>query len=109
MRETPFGFEYSWADLQPIRALSVVVVAGQVIGALGGWVYPRFPDWFESMWFGSALSTFPSFVVGLAVQAHDKPGSLSANKVMVRRFALVAALMSCFALAMPFFGFGEVE
>lgn len=109
MKETPLGFEYSWADLQPIRALSWVVVAGQVIGGLAGLVYPRFPGWFEAMWFGAALSTFPSFLVGLAVQAHDKPGSLGENKLMVRRFALIAAFLSVFALAMPLLGFGNVD
>lgn len=109
MKETPFGFEYSWADLQPIRALSIVVVAGQLMGGVAGLVYPRFPFWFEAMWFGAALSTLPSFLVGLVVQAHDKPGSLGANKVMVRRFGLIAALLSGFALAMPLLGFGSTE
>lgn len=109
MKETPFGFEYSWADLQPIRALSVVVVAGQLIGGVAGLVYPRFPFWFEALWFGMAVSTLPSFLVGLVVQAHDKPGSLSANKVMVRRFGLIAAFMTCFAVAMPLLGFSSTQ
>lgn len=109
MKETPFGFEYSWADLQPVRALSVVLVAGQVIGGIGGLIYPRFPNWMEALAFGVMLSTLPSFLVGLAVQAHDKPGSLGENRVMVRRIALIATLMTCFALAMPLLGFGDME
>ena len=107
MKETRFGFQYSWADLQPVRALSAVVGAGQVIGGVAGLVYPRFPNWFEAMWYGAALSMLPSFLVGLAVQAYDKPGSLGENKVMVRRLALIATFLSAIALAMPSLGFGE--
>jgi hypothetical protein len=107
MRESRFGFQYSWADLQPVRALAVTVVAAQFAGAVAGFLFPRFAHWFESLWFGGALATFPAFLLGLVVQATVKPGSLSANVVMVRRLGLVAALLSGFAVAMPIFGFGS--
>lgn len=107
MKESQFGFEYSWSDLRPIRALAVVVFGAQIIGAALGLMLPRFPRWFESMWFGGALATFPAFLIGLLVQARLKPGSLSEHKVMVRRLGLIAAFLTVFAIAMPLFGFGQ--
>ena len=107
MKDSQFGFEYSWSDLRPVRALAVVVFGAQMLGATLGLLLPRFPHWFESMWFGGALVTFPAYLVGLVVQSRLKPGSLTENKVMVRRLGLIAALLTVFAVAMPLFGFGQ--
>ena len=109
MRESPFGFQYSWADLQPVRVLAVTVLLAQVGGLLVGFLIPRFPNWFESLWFAGALATFPGFLVGAALQGWLQPGSLSTNGVMVRRLGLIALLLSAFALAMPLFGFGNAR
>ncbi|WP_440224246.1 hypothetical protein ACQQ2N_03265 [Dokdonella sp. MW10] len=105
MKESQFGFSYSWRDLEPIRALSVVVLGAQVLGAALGFLLPRFSHWFESMWFGGALATFPAFLLGMFIQDRWKPGSLKEHKVMVLRLGLIAALLSLFAIAMPLFGF----
>jgi hypothetical protein len=59
------------------------------------------------MWFGGAIATFPAYLLGLFVQARHRPGSLAANRVMVRRLGLIAALLSLVALAMPLLGFGR--
>ena len=83
------------------------MVAGQFIGGIGGWVYPRVPYWMESVIFGAALSALPTFFVALAVQAHDQPGSLGRHAALACRTALIAACMTGFALAMPMLGFGE--
>ncbi len=107
MKESQFGFEYSWADFQPVRALALIVFGAQIVGGLVGFVYPQFPEWFESMWFGAAICTFPAFVVGLAVQARLKPGSIAENRIMVRRMGLIALALSAFALAMPILGLGK--
>ena len=107
MKESPFGFEYTWADLQPIRPLAMVVHGAQLLGGVLGLLLPRFPHWFESLWFGAAIATLPAFLVGLAFQAHLRPGSLAQHKVMVRRLGLIAALLTAFAVAMPWLGFGK--
>lgn len=107
MKESQFGFQYSWADLQPVRALAVIVFGAQIAGALAGLAFPQFPRWFESLWFGAAIATFPAFLVGLVVQSRLRPGSLTENRTMVRRFGLISLFLSAFALAMPLFGFGE--
>ena len=107
MKESQFGFSYSWSDLQPVRALVVTVGAAQVLGAIIGLAVPRFPDWFESLWFGAAVATFPAFLIGLAIQVRIKPGSLSENKVMVRRLGLIAVFLTVIAFAMPILGFGR--
>lgn len=104
MKESLFGFEYTWADLQPIRALTVVVIMGQIIGGALGVLIPPFSDWFKNVWFGGAVVTFPAFLLGLGVQARVKPGSIKENCVMVRRFALVAAFLTVIALAVPLLG-----
>ena len=109
MKESQFGFEYSWADLQPIRALAVIVLLAQVAGAALGYLFPHFPRWFESLWFGAAIATFPAFLVGLIVQARLRPGSVRENRVMVRRLGLIALALSVFAIAMPILGFGNAR
>ena len=107
MKESPFGFEYSWADLKPVRVLVVTVVVAQLSGAAFGFAFQRFPDWFESAWHGAALATFPAFLVGLLAQARLRPGSIGSNAVMVRRLGLVALLLTAFAVAMPWLKFAQ--
>ncbi len=107
MKESQFGFEYSWADLKPIRLVAVTVILAQLLGAAIGLVLPRFDDWFENLWSGAALATFPAFLVGAALQARATPGRLAEHKVMVRRLGLIAAVLSAFGLAMPMFGFAH--
>jgi hypothetical protein len=107
MKESQFGFEYTWEDLQPVRALALIVFGVQIAGGLAGLAFPQFPRWFESMWFGAAIATFPAFLVGLVVQSKLSPGSISENRTMVRRLGLIALFLSAFAIAMPFFGFGK--
>lgn len=107
MKEAHFGFEYTWADLQPVRALAVTVFASQIVGAIIGFSLHLYPRWLESLWFGAAVATLPAFVVGLVIQSKVKPCSLAQNKVMVRRLGLVATLLTAFALAMPLFGFAH--
>jgi hypothetical protein len=105
MRESQFGFEYTWADLQPIRALVVVVLGAQFVGMLLGLEYSPHAEWFHRLWFGGAVATFPAFVVGLVVQSRVRPGSIAQNIVMVRRLGLIAALLSLVALFMAELGF----
>lgn len=102
MKESPLGFQYDWADLEPIRPLICAVIVGQALGAGAALLLAEhLPGWFERLWFGAALATLPAFLIGLAVQAHDRPGSLGEHRVLVRRFGLVAAALAVFAIAMP--------
>lgn len=105
MRESQFGFEYTWADLQPIRLLVLVVLAVQLVCMLLGLAYSPRSAWFLRLWFGGAVATFPAFVVGLLLQAWLRPGSIGQNKIMVRRLGLIAAILSLVALFMPELGF----
>lgn len=107
MKESAFGFEYDWGDLQPIRPLMWVLIAAQALGGALGLLMPHFPNWFESLWFGAAVATLPGFLVGLPVQAWCRPGSLGEHKVMVRRLGLVAVVLTVYAFAMPLLGFGQ--
>jgi hypothetical protein len=107
MKESKFGFEYSWADLQPIRILVLTVLVAQCLGAAAGLAFPRFPHWFHSLWFGGAMATFPAFLLGAALQGRLRPDSLGQNRVMVRRLGLIALLLTAIAIAMPVLGFGH--
>jgi len=101
MKESPFGFEYSWNDLGPVRPLFVAVLIAQVLGAaLGLWI-ARFPFWFDNLWAGGALASFPGFLLGLPIQMHLRPGSLTENRVMVRRMGLIALLLSAAVFVFP--------
>jgi hypothetical protein len=54
MKESPFGFSYSWDDLQPIRPAFVTSLIAQLLGAvLGLWAAPL-PSAFMNIWTGGA-------------------------------------------------------
>jgi hypothetical protein len=106
MRESQLGFQYSWADLQPVRALAITVLVAQLAGALLGFFFAAQSSWFMRLWLGGALATFPAFLVGLAIQSRSRPGSIGENRVMVRRLGLIALLLSLVATFMPLLGFG---
>ena len=101
MDESPFGFEYSWDDLQPIRPLAATVCATQILGALCGLSASLYPSWFANLWAGGALAGFPGFVLGWLLQYQWDRESLTEHRVMVRRFALVALLLSLSVLVLP--------
>lgn len=102
MKESQFGFEYSWEDLRPVRPLTIIVFGAQIVGgAVGAFLHP-FPRIFVCLWFGAAILTLPAFLVGLVVQSRVKPGSLRENIVMVRRLGLIAAFLSAMAIGIPY-------
>jgi hypothetical protein len=70
MRESPFGFSYSWADLAPIRILAVSIFVGQVAGGAVQWVRSPYADWFLNIWTGGALGGFAGYLVGLLLPAN---------------------------------------
>ena len=104
MRESPFGFQYSWQDIQPVRALFVTVLVAQVIGAGGFlWIAPL-PEWFDNLWVGGALCTFPGYLAGLPLQLRIRPKSIEENKVLVRRMGFVAFALTAAAIVFPRIG-----
>jgi hypothetical protein len=100
MQESPFGFHYTWTDLQPVRALAITVLVAQVIGAVFGLIFGQQSTWGEQIWCGGAIATFPAFLVGLVIQSRLRPGSIGQNLVMVRRMGLIALLFSIIAVFM---------
>lgn len=105
MKESQFGFEYTWADLQPIRHLAITVFGAQIAGVVLGFWFGNNPEWFLNIWFGGAVATFPAYLIGVALQTRLRPGSITENIVMVRRFGLIALVLTVFAFAMPILGF----
>ncbi len=101
MKESPFGFEYTWKDLEPIRELSVVALVFQCTGAIVFLSLGISTDWFYDLWVGGALLSLPGFLIGLVVQRVMRPGSISENIVMVRRAGFVSTLLSLFAIFSP--------
>lgn len=82
MKESQFGFEYSWSDTKPIRILVVTMLIIQLSGAGTGLWISRYPSWFENLWAGTALATFPGFLLGLILQRYFRPGSIKQNGVI---------------------------
>ena len=101
MKESPFGFQYSWQDLQPVRPLFVITLAAQLIGAAIGFHLDTYTEWFDNVWTGAALATFPGYLFGLGVQYRINAKRISENKIMVRRMGLVALLLSVTAIFVP--------
>ena len=105
MQESRFSFYYTWADLQPVRALAIVVFGAQIGGAVIGVLFAHQPTLLRSIWFGAAIATFPAFLAGLAIQSRWRAGSLAQNRVMVWRLGLVALVLTVAAIFMPPAGF----
>ena len=104
MKESQLGFEYSWADLQPIRTLAVTVVLAQIAGLVFGLMFAHQSTWLLRAWFGGGIVTFPAFLLGLAIQSLVRPSSIYENRVLVRRFGLLALLFSALAVGIPVLG-----
>jgi hypothetical protein len=101
MKENQSGFDFNWGEFQPLRALSVVIAVAQCAGVgVSLWV-GHYPSWFENLWFGGALATFPGYLVGLAVQGHLKPNSLVVCRPLARRMGMVSAVLSLAAFVVP--------
>jgi hypothetical protein len=92
MTESPFGFRYNWEDLRPIHPLMRTVIAVQILGMAFGYFLDIFPSWQENVLLFAVLLTFPGFLLGLLIQIKLHPGSVTLNKVMVRRGGLVSLL-----------------
>ena len=101
MKENDSGFDYNLGEFQPLRALSAVIAAAQCAGVgVSLWV-GHYPSWFENLWFGGALATFPGYLIGLAVQRYLKPNSLIVCGALVRRMGVVSAVLSLAAFVVP--------
>jgi hypothetical protein len=101
MKESPFGFQYDWGDLEPVRALFITVLIAQVIAAAVGLWLAVYPSWFDNVWAGATLATFPAFLLGLPIQHFWRPGALSEHRVLVGRMGLVALVLSLAVFVMP--------
>lgn len=101
MKESQFGFEYSWDDLKPIRPLAVTALVGQLSGAGLSLLLPTYASTFANLWAGGAVATFPSFLLGLLIQHQLNPDAIRENRTMVRRFGLVALVLSLSVFIMP--------
>ena len=75
MKESQFGFEYTWEDLQPVRTLVLCVLAFQIAGALLGLWIQNYGEWFSNLWAGGAIATLPGYLIGLIAQKTANPGS----------------------------------
>jgi hypothetical protein len=101
VKESQFGFEYTWADLKPIRALAVTVVVGQLVGAGVSVSMSTYASLFLNVWVGGALASFPSFLLGLLIQYRINPDAIRENRTMVRRVGLIALVISLAVFVMP--------
>jgi hypothetical protein len=102
MKESQFGFSYSWGDLQPVRPLFLTMLVAQVLGAAVALWLAAYPSWFDNAWTGGAAATFPGFLVGLSIQYRLRPVAVSEHRVLVRRMGLLALVFSLAAFVMPF-------
>jgi hypothetical protein len=101
MRESQFGFEYSWSDLKPVRPLAIIVLVGQLVGAGVGLFLQPFAHTFANIWAGAALATFPCFLLGALVQVRLNSAALRENRVLVRRMGLIALVLSLAVFVFP--------
>jgi hypothetical protein len=93
--------EYSWEDLRPVHPLFITTLIAQALGAALSLYMLGLANWFDTAWQGGALATFPGFLLGLAVQSHLRPGSISENRSIVLFMGLIALGLLAVALFMP--------
>ena len=104
MKESPLGFSYSWQDIKPVRGLFVVTLVAQLVGAgVCLWIAPQ-ERWFDNLWLGAALCTFPGYLVGIPIQGRMKPKCIEENIIIVKRMGLVAFALTIAAIVFPRIG-----
>jgi ABC-type dipeptide/oligopeptide/nickel transport system permease subunit len=81
--------------------LFITIIVAQVVGAFVGISVGYFPGWFDNIWIGGAIATFPGFLIGLPIQRHVRPQAIPENRVMVRRLGLLALVLTIAGLTMP--------
>ena len=101
MTARPFKVSYSWSELAPVRPLCVTTLVAQLIGAGVGLSTFGTTHFFEALWLGGSLATFPGFLAGLVVQRILRPGSLARNRQMVLFMGTVAFFLTAFAVFFP--------
>ena len=101
MKESPFGFSYNWADMQPVRPLIVTVLIFQIAGAIAGFVASVYPSWFANLWAGGALATLPGYLLGLLVQRQVNAQRIQEHIVMVRRLGLISLALTAAVFVFP--------
>ena len=101
MKESQFGFEYTWSDLKHIKPLAITILVGQIAGAALGFYIAKYPSAFANIWAGGALATFPAFLLGLLVQLRSNRSSLAHHRVMFRRLGMIALLLFLAVFVMP--------
>ena len=99
MSNLGFRSSYTWEDLRPVHPLFVTAIIFQAVGAIVGLVMQAVPGWFESIWIGGAMATFPGYLVGIPVQACLRPGSITRNKSIVLFMGAVALFFFVSAFA----------
>lgn len=105
MRESQWGFSYSFSDMWQVPILSSLVIAGELGGAAIGYFSLPSPEAFTRLWLGGVLALIPAFPLGLLLQWKLQPERLAAHAVMVRRLGLIAALLVAVALCVCLTGF----
>ncbi|QWP77643.1 hypothetical protein J5226_04320 [Lysobacter sp. K5869] len=98
MRETPYGFHYSWSDLEPIRPLTLTVFATQLAGSALGYFGLPVESAFDRIWIGGAFATLPGYLAGCAVQYLVQPQRFDEHALMIKRFGGIAVALSVVAL-----------
>ena len=101
MSDSGLKLNYSWEDLKPVRPLFVTVLIAQAIGAALSLSAQGFSDWYQTAWFGGALATFPGYLVGLFVQRHTRPGSITSNRPAVLFLGVISLILFIAALTFP--------
>ncbi len=101
MDDSGFKLNYFWEDLRPVHPLFITVLIAQFLGAAASLLLQGVTSWFETAWFGSALATFPGYLIGLLVQSGARPGSISLNRSMVIFMGVIALFLFVAALTSP--------
>ncbi len=105
MKESQFGFSYSWQDLKPIRTLAISVIVFQFVGAMLLYFLVSIDaHWFKILWMGGAIGTLPGYLVGLLLQRRKDVESINNNKTMVYRLGMIAVALTLMGLFVPDFG-----
>lgn len=101
MRESQFGFSYTWEDMQPVRPLIATVLVLQLLGGLSEMVASVYPSWFANLWGGGALATLPGYLLGLLIQRQVNAQRIREHIVMVRRMGLIALALTGSVFVFP--------
>jgi len=90
-----------WELIKPIWRILLATMIFQIIGGIVGLSYPLYGMLLIDLWFGSAVSTAPGFLIGVVWQSINSPKIIRQNLLIVAIMGIMCVVLTISAFFMP--------